>query len=76
MLKVDPDDLQSINITPDVVHKALSKLKRGKSDGNILSSDHLIFASDSFVHLLALLFSSLLHQSAETKTTPAFGFML
>ena len=72
MLKVDPDDLQSINITLEVVHKALSKLKWGKSDGNTLSSDHLIFTPDSFVHLLAPpLFSSLLHQSAETKTTPA-----
>jgi len=76
MLKVDPDDLQSINITPEVVHKALSKLKRGKSDGNILSSDRLIFAPDSFVHVLALLFLSLLHQSEETNTTPALGFML
>ena len=39
----------SLNITPEVVHNVLSKLKRGKSDGDTLSSDHLIFAPDSFV---------------------------
>ena len=39
LFKVDPDELQSLNITPEVVRNALSKVKRGKSDGDTLSSD-------------------------------------
>ncbi len=36
-------------------------MKRGKSDGSTLSSDHLVFAPDPLVHVSAPLFSSLVH---------------
>ena len=38
-------DLHDIVITPDVIRDSIAHLKRGKSDGVGLSSDHIINAS-------------------------------
>ena len=38
------DDLASVTISEECVIEAFSHLKRGKSDGSVLLSDHLIHA--------------------------------
>ena len=59
-LDVSPKDLESLVISEDVVLAAVRKLKRGKSEGGSMSSDHLIFAPPSFFTVLAPVFTALL----------------
>ena len=53
-------DLETLKISPGAVMDSIKKLKRGKSDGGDLLSDHLIFSPCSFVVLLAPIITSLL----------------
>ena len=46
-------ELEATKVTPDTVQSTIKKLKRGKSDGEDLISDHLILAPTSFTKILA-----------------------
>ncbi len=41
------EDIEQMSISPEVVSQAIGKLKRGKSDGGSLVSDHVIEAPPS-----------------------------
>ena len=53
-------DLEELEIIPGPVLGSIKKLKRGKSDGGDLLSDHLIFSPCSFAALLAPIITPLL----------------
>ena len=59
-LDITSYDLETLEISPGAVLDSIKKLKRGKSDGGDLLSDHLIFSPCSFVALLAPITTSLL----------------
>ena len=59
-LDLSSRDLDSLVISEDVVLNAVRKLKWGKSEAGLLSSDHLIFAPASFARVLAPVFTALL----------------
>ena len=59
-LDITSHDLVTLEISPGAVMDSIKKLKRGKSDGGDLLSDHLIFSPCSFVVLLAPIITSLL----------------
>ena len=58
-LKITRGELEATKVTPDI-QKAIKKLKRGKSDGEALTSDHLISAPTSLPKILAPIVTSLL----------------
>ena len=53
-------ELEATKVTPDTVQSAIMKLKREKSDGKDLISDHWILAPTSFTKILASVVTSLL----------------
>ena len=53
-------DLESISISEECVSEAFSHLKKGKSDGSLLVSDHLIYALPAVGSSIAKLFTSIL----------------
>jgi len=57
---VSSSDLSSLEISPDVVSEAFSHLKRNKSDGTSLSSNHFISASPVLINSLSHLFTIML----------------
>ena len=57
---ISHDDLDRISISAEVIEVAIGKLKRGKSDGDTLMSDHIIEAPSSICQFLARLFTSML----------------
>jgi len=57
---VSSSDLSSLEISPDVVAEAFSHLKRNKSDGTSLSSNHFISASPVLINSLSHLFTIML----------------
>ena len=59
-LKITRGELEATKVTPDIIQKAIKKLKRGKSDGEALTSDHLISAPTSLSKILAPIVTSLL----------------
>ena len=48
-------ELETTKVTHDTVQRAIMKLEREKSDGELLISDHLILAPTSFTKILHLL---------------------
>ena len=56
---VTPSDISSIEFNEDDVLEALSHLKTGKSDGDGVSAEHVIFATSALISLLAVYFTSL-----------------
>ena len=54
------DELVSVTISEECVIDAFSHLKRGKSDGSVLLSDHLIYALPVVCSSLANLFTAIL----------------
>ena len=58
-------DIEHISLSSQTVREAIGKLKRGKSDGGPLVSDHIIEAPDAICDLLARVFTSV----------PQHGFM-
>ena len=64
-------ELEATKVTPDTVQRAIMKLKREKSDGKDLISDHWILAPTSFTKILASVVTSLLqhgHKHAPLST--------
>ena len=59
-LDITSYDLEALEISPGAVLDSIKKLKRGKSDGGDLLSDHLIYSPCSFATLLAPIITSLL----------------
>ena len=59
-LKITTGELEATKVTPDIIQWAIKKLKRGKSDGEALTSDHLISAPVSLSKILAAIVTSLL----------------
>lgn len=59
-LKITSSDLDVVKVSPDIVYNSIKKLKKGKSDGGNLMSDHLISAPCSFIDILAPVFTSLI----------------
>ena len=57
------DDLHSVTISEECVINAFSHLKRGKSDGSLLLSDHLIHALPVVSGSLANFFTAILRQT-------------
>ena len=53
-------DLEPISISEECVSEAFSHLKKGKSDGSLLVSDHLIPALPAVGSSIAKLFTSIL----------------
>ena len=53
-------DLDSVSVTPSIVLEASSHLKRGKSDGTPLSSNHFICTSEVLCEPLSKLFTTIL----------------
>ena len=53
-------DIEHISLSSQTVREAIGKLKRGKSDGGPLVSDHIIEAPDAICDLLARVFTSVL----------------
>ena len=60
-------DLMSVSITPSRVNNALSRLKRGKSDGTNLTSNHFALASAELVDVLSRLFTAILRHGYMPK---------
>ena len=58
-LKISSEELEATRVTPEIVMNSFQKLKRGKSDGGGLISDHLIFAPSSFLCTLAPVITAL-----------------
>ncbi len=58
--EVFSEDIEQLSISPEVVSQAIGKLKRGKSDGGSLVSDHVIEAPPSISQFLAQFFTALL----------------
>ena len=56
---VTPSDISSIEFNEDDVLEALSHLKTGKSDGDGVSAEHVIFATSALISPLAVYFTSL-----------------
>ena len=54
------EDIEMLSMSPDTIKQAIGKLKRGKSDGGALVSDHIIEAPPSLSSFLAKLFTALL----------------
>ena len=61
------DDLKSVSISEECVVDAFSHLKRGKSDGSTLMSDHLIHALPAICSSLASLFTAILRHGYMPK---------
>ena len=57
---ISHDELDRISISAEVIEVAIGKLKRGKSDGDTLMSNHIIEAPSSICQFLARLFTSML----------------
>ena len=57
---ISHDELDRISISAEVIEVTIGKLKRGKSDGDTLMSDHIIEAPSSICQFLARLFTSML----------------
>ena len=53
-------DIEQISVSFQTVQEAIGKLKRGKSDGGPLVSDHIVEAPVPICHFLARLFTSVL----------------
>ena len=58
-LKITRGELEATKVTPDIIQRAIKKLKRGKSDGEALTSDHLFSAPTSLSKILAPIVTSL-----------------
>ena len=56
--KITMGELEATKVTPDTVQSAIMKLKKEKSDGEALISDHLILAPTSFTKILASVVTS------------------
>ena len=61
------DDLKAVSISEECVVDAFSHLKRGKSDGSTLMSDHLIHAQPAICSSLASLFTAILRHGYMPK---------
>ena len=57
------DDLDQAFISAEVIEVAISELKRVKSDGDTLMSDHIIETPSSICQFLARLFTSMLRHA-------------
>ena len=60
------DNLKAVSISEECVVDAFSHLKRGKSDGSTLMSDHLIHAQPAICSSLASLFTTILRLMPKT----------
>ncbi len=54
------EDIEQLSISPETIKQAIGKLKRGKSDGGSLVSDHVIEALPLITQFLAQLFTALM----------------
>ena len=61
---VTPSDISSIEFYENDILEALSHLKTGKSDGDGVSAEHLIFATSALISPLAVYFTSLVRPIA------------
>ena len=59
-LKITRGELEAVKVAPDIIQRTIKKLKRGKPDGEALTSDHLISAPASLSKILAPIVTSLL----------------
>ena len=57
---ITADDFKQMRISSSTVKEAIGKLKRGKSDGGCLVSDHIINAPPVICHVLSRLFTAIL----------------
>ena len=69
--KITMGELEATKVTPDTVQRAILKLKKEKSDGEALISDHLILAPTSFTKILAPVVTS-----TWTHACPVISVML
>ena len=65
---ITPSALSSVFITQEIVHDAISQLKRNKNDGSVLSSNHFIYAKDVLSTPLSKLFTAMIRHG--TVPTP------
>ena len=52
-LEITRGELEATKVTPDIIKRAIKKLMREKSNGEALTSDHLISAPASLSKILA-----------------------
>ena len=57
--KITKGELEAAKVMPDIIQRAIKKLKRGKSDGEALTSDHLISVPVSLSKILPPIVTSL-----------------
>ena len=59
-MEISSEDIANLSFSSEIIKQAVGKLKRGKSDGGSLVSDHVIEAPPSIFPFLAQLFTALL----------------
>lgn len=65
---LSPNDINNISVSPETVAEALSSLKKDKSDGSELSSNHLILASSVLPVIISQLFTAILRHGYMPKS--------